>query len=152
MIDRRAFLYGIAAAALAGRAAAEVRVERDVVYAEPDGQKLRMDIYRPSEPGPHPAVVLVHGGGWLSGSKEGYQAMGPRLARHGYAACAIDYRLAPQYPYPAALDDCQRAVRWLRAHAPDFDLDARHVGALGDSAGGHLVALMGVRDTRDNSD
>jgi acetyl esterase/lipase len=133
-------------------AAAEPEVVRDVVYGEPDGEKLLMDVYRPATPGPHPAVILVHGGGWLGGSKAGHQWSGAMLARNGFVACAINYRLAPKYPYPAALDDCQRAVRWIRAHASEYDVNAKRVGAMGDSAGGHLVALMGVRDTRDNSD
>jgi acetyl esterase/lipase len=150
---RRELLLGAAALALtARRAAAEVRVDRDVLYGEPGGPRLLMDIYRPDAPGPHPVVVLIHGGGWLGGSKAGHQGTGMLLARNGYAACAIGYRLAPQYPYPAAFDDCQRAVRWIRAHAKEWEVDPRRVGAMGDSAGGHLAALIGVRDTRDNSD
>lgn len=152
-LDRRAFIAGAAGLLLpALRATAEPQVVRDVVYGEPGGEKLLMDVYRPETPGPHPAVVLVHGGGWLGGSKAGHQGTGMMLARNGYVACAINYRLAPKYPYPAALDDCQRAVRWVRAHASEYDVNPNRVGALGDSAGGHLVALIGVRDTRDNSD
>lgn len=153
-MDRRRFLLTAAALSLPplARAWGETKVERDVVYSEPGGEKLRMDIYRPEGEGPHPAVLLVHGGGWLGGSKAGHQGTGEWLARNGYVACSIDYRLAPQYPYPAALDDCQRAVRWVRAHAREYGINPKRVGALGDSAGGHLVALIGVRDTRDNSD
>lgn len=158
-MNRRELLIATAALALpalpglARAASAEPKVERDVVYGEPGGFKLLMDIYRPDAPGPHPAVVLVHGGGWLGGSKEGYQVTGPMLARHGYVACAINYRLAPQFPYPAAFDDCQRAIRWVRAHAKEYDINSKRVGAMGDSAGGHLVGLIGVRgETRDNSD
>jgi acetyl esterase/lipase len=152
-MNRRSFLLATTALALPSlRAGAEPRVERDVVYGEPDGYKLLMDVYRPDTPGPHPAVILVHGGGWLGGSKAGHQWSGMMLARNGYVGCAINYRLAPQFPYPAAFDDCQRAVRWIRAHAKEYDINPRQVGALGDSAGGHLVALIGVRDTPDNSD
>ncbi|MGV3722949.1 MAG: alpha/beta hydrolase fold domain-containing protein [Actinomycetota bacterium] len=152
-MNRRELLLATAALSLPQiTAAQEPRVERDIVYGTPGGHRLLMDMYRPSGPGPHPAVVLVHGGGWLGGSKAGYAAIGPMLARNGYAACAINYRLAPDFPYPAAFDDCQRAVRWVRAHARDYNINPRRVGALGDSAGGHLVALIGVRGTRDNSD
>jgi len=152
-MNRRELLLGAAALALPTLPVfAEPKVERDVVYGEPGGTKLLMDIYRPDTPGPHPAVILVHGGGWLGGSKEGYLATGPMLARNGYVTCAINYRLAPQFPYPAAFDDCQRAVRWIRAHAKEYDVHPKRVGAMGDSAGGHLVGLIGVRDTRDNSD
>jgi acetyl esterase/lipase len=151
-MTRRTLLLGAAALSLAPFAGAEPQVERDVLYGEPEGTPLRMDIYRPEGPGPHPAVVLVHGGGWIGGSKAGHQATGTMLARNGYVACAIDYRLAPQFPYPAAFDDCQRAVRWVRARASEYGVNPKRVGALGDSAGGHLVALMGVRKIRDNSD
>lgn len=155
-MDRRCFLLAAAGAALTSPlrpALAETTVVRDVVYSRPDGKPLLMDLYRPDAPGPHPAVLLVHGGGWLGGSKEGYAEFGPMLARNGYVACAINYRLAPEYPYPAAFDDCQLAIRWIRAHAAEFDINPKRVGALGDSAGGHLVALIGVRGkTRDNTD
>lgn len=153
-MNRRELLLAAAALAVPTLPAfAEPKVERDIVYGEPGGTKLLMDIYRPDTPGPHPAIILVHGGGWLGGSKEGYLATGPMLARNGYVACAINYRLAPQFPYPAAFDDCQRAVRWIRAHASEYGVNPKRVGAMGDSAGGHLVGLIGVRgDTRDNSD
>jgi acetyl esterase/lipase len=153
MINRRTFLYTAGALALTGLPSrAETLVAKDVVYGDPGGEKLLMDVYRPEGPGPHPAVLLVHGGGWLGGSKAGHQWSGQMLARNGYVACAINYRLAPKHPYPAAFDDCQRAVRWIRAHAAEYGIDPDRVGAMGDSAGGHLVALIGVRDTRDNSD
>lgn len=151
-MNRRQLLLAASMSLLPGVVRAEPKVERDVVYGEPGGFKLLMDIYRPDTPGPHPGVILIHGGGWLGGSKEGYQATGPMLARNGYVACSINYRLAPQFPYPAAFDDCQRAVRWIRAHAKEYDVNPKRVGAMGDSAGGHLVGLIGVRDTRDNSD
>jgi len=152
-MNRRELLLATAALSLPRMTAAqEPRVERDVVYGTPNGHRLLMDIYRPSSTGPHPAVVLVHGGGWLGGSKAGHAGTGAMLARNGYTACAINYRLAPDFPYPAAFDDCQRAVRWIRAHAGDYDINPKRVGAMGDSAGGHLVALIGVRGTRDNSD
>jgi acetyl esterase/lipase len=150
---RRTFLLGsLAAAGLSRPSRAEDTVRRDIVYGEPGGHRLLLDLYLPGQPGPHPVVVLVHGGGWLQGSKEGYRQIGPMLAAHGYAGCAINYRLAPEFPYPAAMDDCQRAVRWVRAHGAEYGIDGKRVAAMGDSAGGHLVALIGVRDTRDNSD
>lgn len=151
-MHRRTLLLSLGALCLPRLARAEPRVEKDVVYGEPGGTKLRMDIYRPDGPGPHPAVLMIHGGGWIGGDKSGYQQMGRFLAGQGYVACAVGYRLAPQFPYPAAFDDCQRAVRWIRAHARDYQVDRRAVGALGASAGGHLVGMLACRDTRDNSD
>lgn len=158
-MNRRSFLISSAVLALPPLAAssAEPRVIRDVVYGEPAGERMLMDIYRPGADvavgsGPRPAVVLIHGGGWLGGSKAGHEGTGAMLARSGYVACAINYRLAPKHPYPAAFDDCQRAVRWIRAHAKEYGVNPRRVGAMGDSAGGHLAALIGVRGTRDNTD
>ena len=154
-MNRRELLLGAAALALPAVSvrAAEPTVIRDVVFGEPDGYKLTLDIYQPDGPGPHPVVVCSHGGGGLGGTKEGYQVMGPMLARNGYAAVSINYRLAPQFPYPAAFDDSQRAIRWVRAHAKEYGFNPKRVAALGDSAGGHLVGLIGVRgETRDKSD
>ena len=72
-----------------------------------------------------------------------------RLVEHGYVACSIDYRLAPKHPFPAQIDDCKAAVRWLRCHAKEFKMDAARIGGYGYSAGGQLVALLGVTDRND---
>jgi len=134
-----------------GRAA--LKVERDVPYGQAGGQRLLLDIYLPEGAPPRPAVLVVHGGGWMGGSKEGHRATGEMLAAAGYAAFVINYRLAPQFGYPAAVHDCQRAVRWIRANAAKYRVDPKRVGALGDSAGGHLVSLLGaLRETLENSD
>ncbi len=137
-----------------GRAAAvEVRVERDVLYGTVDATKLFLDAYTPDDNAPkHPGIILIHGGGFIAGDKGFYGAMGKRLAAKGYSVFSVNYRLAPKNRYPAAVDDVQRAVRWLRAHADTYHLDPDHLGALGDSAGGYLVAMLGTRETRDNSD
>ncbi|HZP80759.1 MAG TPA: alpha/beta hydrolase [Chthonomonadaceae bacterium] len=139
---------------LAGQAQAlGVRIAKDVVYGTAGGVKLRLDVYQPlGATGRRPGVVLVHGGGWMGGDKSAYAKMGQELAGQGYVAFSVNYRLAPGFHYPAQLDDVQRAVRWIRAHAADYDLDPERLGALGDSAGGHLVSFLGTRDTRDNSD
>ena len=71
------------------------------------------------------------------------------MAKHGYAACSINYRLAPKYPFPAQIDDCKSAVRWLRSHAEKYKIDPARIGGFGYSAGGHLVALLGVTDRSD---
>jgi len=129
------------------------QVEKDVVYGTINGTKLLLDVYRPQGfTGKRPGVVLVHGGGWVAGDKGYYAPVGNLLASHGYVAFSVNYRLAPVFHYPAQVDDVQRAVRWIRAHAADYDLDPDRLGALGDSAGGYLVAMLGTRDTRDNSD
>jgi acetyl esterase/lipase len=133
--------------------AAEVKVEKDVVYGTVDTNKLLLDAYTPDDAAAkHPGIVLIHGGGFIGGDKAFYAPMAKHLAAKGYAVFSINYRLAPKYRYPAAVDDAQRAVRWLRAHADAYHLDPDHLGALGDSAGGYLVTMLGTRETRDNSD
>ncbi|CEK15284.1 esterase/lipase [Chthonomonas calidirosea] len=131
----------------------DVTVQKNVPYGEVDGVKLLMDVYLPkTASGKHPGIVLVHGGGWVGGDKVFYANIGKAFAEQGYDAFSVNYRLAPKFHYPAQLDDVQRAVRFLRAHAADYDLDPDRIGAMGDSAGGYLVAFLGLRGTRDNSD
>lgn len=115
----------------------------DVEYSNV-GQRVAMDVYRPSGDGSHPAVVLVHGGGFRAGNRQSYTKLANRLAEHGYVAATISYRFAPQFPFPAAVNDVKAAVRFLRANAKQFHLDADHIGALGGSAGGHLVLFLGL--------
>jgi acetyl esterase/lipase len=138
-----------------GAMAQDVSVAKDVSYGTAEGAALLLDVYQPSAQGfsgKRPGVLLVHGGGWMGGDKAAYTPIGKELADKGYVAFAINYRLAPQFHYPAQLDDVQRAVRWVRAHADAYNVDPNRLGALGDSAGGHLVSFLGTRDTRDNSD
>ncbi len=137
-----------AALAVAGVGASAVGKELGVVYGERDGHELVLDLYRPAGEGRRPGLVFVHGGGWRAGSREHFAWHAEEAARLGYVAVSIDYRLIDQALWPAALDDCQRAVRWLRSRADELGLDPDRVGAYGSSAGGHLVACLGVRETR----
>lgn len=112
---------------------------------------LELDLYRPETgAGLHPGVLFIHGGGWTGGRRAQFAAHARLFAEAGFVAATASYRLAGVAPYPAALDDCQCAVRWLRAHAADFRLDPGRLGAFGSSAGGHLVACLGVRETRED--
>ena len=136
------------------------KITKDVVYgtikAGADKQAsipLKMDVYAPQGfTGKRPGVVMIHGGGWIGGDKLQYAKFGTELAEKGYVAFSINYRLLPFFSHPAQIDDSQKAVRWIRAHADDYNLDPNRLGALGDSAGGHLVSLLGTWETRDNSD
>jgi acetyl esterase/lipase/sugar lactone lactonase YvrE len=105
-----------------------------------------MDIVRPREAGKGewPAVLLVHGGGFRAGSKEGYIPLAIKLAERGYVAATANYRLAPRNQFPAAVEDVKAAVRFLRANAAKYNIDSTHIGALGGSAGGHLVLMLGL--------
>lgn len=122
-----------------------VAFERDIEYANPDGQHLQLNIARPKEgSGPFPAVVCIHGGGFRAGSREGYNGLILKLAQNGYVAATISYRLAPKYQFPAAVHDTKAAVRWVRANANKYGIDPARIGVTGGSAGGHLVAFLGV--------
>jgi acetyl esterase/lipase len=131
-----------------------VEFERGVDYGTVASQPLLLDVYRSySHADPRPAVILIHGGGMWTGSRTHMEHPARKLAQAGYVAFSVDYRLvdavAERHRWPAQLDDVQLAVRWVRAHAADFAVDHRHVGAFGWSAGGQLAALLGTRDTRD---
>ncbi len=130
----------------ASTAAGPILVERDLVYATADGADLTLDCFSPRSEGPHPAIVFIHGGGWTAGDKSIWDDEALRFVDEGYVAISIDYRLAPAAPFPAAVEDCKAAVRWLRAHAVELDVDPDRIGAMGSSAGGHLAAMLGVTD------
>lgn len=119
-------------------------VQTDVVYGVADGQDLKLDIYGCSTPGPHPACLLIHGGGWAAGSKGGEKGAGTGLSQQGVVCFAVEYRFAPKYPWPAQILDCARAARWVRAHAAEYGVDPDRIGAVGGSAGGHLSLMLGV--------
>ena len=132
----------------------------DVPYGaiETQGQPapLLLDVYRPTEgDGPRPAVVVIHGGGFQVGDRTFMAAHAEALAAIGYVAVNIEYRLTTPEDldnlWPAHLDDAQRAVRWLRAHADEYGVDPERIASYGHSAGGTLAALLGVRDTRDET-
>jgi acetyl esterase/lipase len=126
--------------------AAGVQVARDVVYAVMDGQPQRLDVASPAGPGPHPLVVLIHGGGWSGGDKSAYHSAMRVLAGEGYAAASVNYRLAsaPRNVFPAAVEDVRCAVRWLRSNAATYRIDPSRVAAMGHSAGAHLAAMLGT--------
>jgi acetyl esterase/lipase len=137
----------LAALLLVGRSAsAEYQVARQggLVYAEHDGTKLVGDLYVPMGLPKAPAVVAVHGGGWQNSARATYQYWGPFLARNGIALFTVDYRLGKPGAYPAAVYDVRAAIQFVRAKAATFDLDPDRIGLMGDSAGGHLVALLGL--------
>lgn len=116
-----------------------------IEFANPDNQHLQLDLAMPATgAGPFPAVVCIHGGGFRAGTREGYDGLCVTLASKGYVALTVTYRLAPAYPFPAAVLDCKTAVRWLRANAGKYHVDPTRIGATGGSAGGHLAQFLGV--------
>ncbi|HYD47826.1 MAG TPA: alpha/beta hydrolase [Terriglobales bacterium] len=118
--------------------------QNDVVYSSPGGDDLLADIDVPAGAGPHPGVLLVHGGAWGYGHRWHMNRIADRLVAHGYTVVNIAYRLAPRHRYPLPLHDCRAAVRWMRANATALRLDPERIAGFGYSAGGHLIALLAL--------
>lgn len=128
------------------RIPADVEVIRDVEYGNGGDVSLKLDIVRPkTQPkDPMPFVIFIHGGGWKAGDKQtGIPHLIP-LAQKGYFCATINYRLTDVAIFPAQIEDCKCAIRWMRAHAKEYNADPKRIGVWGGSAGGHLVALLGT--------
>jgi acetyl esterase/lipase len=122
-----------------------VKLVPNIEYANPQNHSLLMDLYLPEKAdagAPLPVILYVHGGGWSAGDRHDRTAVA--LVPHGYAVACIEYRLSQVAQFPAQIEDCKAAVRWLRAKAKLYNLDPLRIGAWGPSAGGHLVALLGT--------
>lgn len=120
-----------------------VTLHRNVVYSQSGDRKLLLDIAAPKgTDDERPCIVVVHGGGWLNGYKSKFRALTLALAARGYVTAAIEYRLGYEAKFPAGIQDCNAAVRFLRANAAKYGIDPQRIGAVGGSAGGHLVGLM----------
>ncbi len=120
-----------------------VTAKLDVVYANDGNRKLLADVFSPKSPKKNrPAIAVVHGGGWLNGDKTKFRALALELAKRGYVTAAIQYRLGYEAEFPKGAQDCFAAVRYLRDHAKELGIDPKRIGAVGGSAGGHLVGLM----------
>lgn len=136
--------------------AAEIRIMSGLqfaTYTDADGatQPLLLDLYLPVDAtGPLPVIVHIHGGGWRTGSRADINAAVTNIVSRGYAVASIDYRLSTIAHWPAQIQDCRKAIRWLRANAGSLGLDADHIGAWGSSAGAHLAAMLGVTGNTTN--
>jgi len=146
------FLCGLALLLLLGvarRKAApvpdNVTLETGIVFGKGADQPLLLDMTRPKQgKGPFPALLFVHGGGWGAGTRDSFRSPMFYFSQRGFVCVTVDYRLAPRYKFPAPLEDIKCAVRWLRANARTYDIDPERIGAVGGSAGAHLVALLGT--------
>jgi acetyl esterase/lipase len=124
---------------------AGVKALKNLEYGKIGERKLLVDLFLPEKAeGKLPVIVWIHGGGWRSGSKEDCFALQTGFVQKGFAVASVGYRLTDEAIFPAQIEDCKSAVRWLRANADKYNLDADHIGAWGSSAGGHLVALLGT--------
>jgi acetyl esterase/lipase len=139
-----AIMCGLLAVSPARATEYQVMSRPGLVYAEHDGTKLIGDLFLPQGLANAPAVIAVHGGGWQNSSRATYQYWGPFLARNGIALFTVEYRLGKPGMYPNAVYDVRAAIQFLRAKAASFDLDPDRLGLIGDSAGGHLTALLAL--------
>ena len=127
----------------------QIESEEDVVYREVDNVALKADIYKPAgdfstKYPKYPAVLLIHGGGWITGSKENERVMAQNLAANGYVAITAAYRLSTVARYPAAVLDLKATICWMRRNADKYQINADKIAVLGASAGAQLATLIGV--------
>lgn len=126
---------------------------RNIEYSKPNGISLKLDIHRPKKSfGRCPVIVFVHGGGWKNGSRASGEKNAAWLAAEGFSVVSISYRLTDVAKWPAQIDDCYEAVRWVRRNADKYNFAPDHIAAWGTSAGGHLVTLMGTRSCPHDED
>lgn len=136
--------YLLCLLALAFTARADLKT--DIEFASPGGVSLTLDAFVPEGDGPFPTCILVHGGGFMNGTKTSYiKPLFEPLSKAGFAWFTINYRLAPANRFPACIEDTEAAIRWVKAHAKEYKVDAKRIAIIGESAGGHIVSLVGVR-------
>jgi acetyl esterase/lipase len=128
-------------------------VTKDIEYRKANDQSMQLDFYKPVtlSTDPAPLVIVIHGGSWMQGTRGEMGEFAKEIAKQGFASATISYRLAPKDKWPAMLDDCQAAVRFMRTKAREYNIDPTRVASLGASAGGHLALLLGLTDTRDKT-
>jgi alpha-L-fucosidase 2 len=138
---KRLLVLVFVAAALPGAS-----LRKNIVFAEAGGVSLQMDASIPEGKGPFPTVILVHGGGWQQGDRwSTFKRIFDPLTNAGFAWFTVDYRLAPRFHYPAAIDDVVLAIEYIEAHAGEYKVDPKRIAISGESAGGHIVAYIGGR-------
>ena len=127
---------------------ASLRLIADLNYAGNDNPRQTLDLLLPQSPqkaSPLPVIVWIHGGAWRAGDKgSGHRRLAEYVKTGNYAGACIGYRLSKEAIWPAQIHDCKAAIRWLRAHAKQYGMDPAKIAAWGSSAGGHLVAMLGV--------
>ena len=128
-------------------AATAAEVQKDIVFTTAaGGETLKLDVHVPDGPGPFPAAILVHGGGWTGGSKQQFITyIFEPLSKANYVWFSIDYRLAPLHKWPACVEDVETAMQWIFANAAKYKADTSRVALIGESAGGHLAAYAALK-------
>ncbi|MFL1013460.1 alpha/beta hydrolase fold domain-containing protein [Flavisericum labens] len=126
-----------------------VKAKRNVVYTTlkdtPYGDRdLHLDIFYPKKPGEYPALIMIHGGAWVTGDKSMQVPMAQKLAAKGYVTICVEYQLTLEAKYPAAVFNIKSAIRWMRANAEKYNINTKKIGISGSSAGGQLAMLVGL--------
>ena len=133
-----------------GKGDTEMMTVTDIPYAKVHDTELKLDLMVPKDAkAPVPAVMVIHGGAWRGGSKKDCRFIMPDFVRHGYAAISPQYRFCPKETFPAQVQDVKAAVRWVKSHAKEYNIDPEHIGAVGFSAGGHLAMMLGLTGPAD---
>lgn len=114
----------------------------DISYSQTNPDICKIDVYIPAGKGPHPSVLLIHGGGWSKGDKRQWAQLAIKLAIDGFACVSATYRLAPDYRFPAQVEDVRLAMQWVKKNGNQYNMKVDRVGAVGSSAGGHLVLML----------
>ncbi len=123
-----------------------IKIDKDVEYAKIHGLSLKADIYYPLDQSKkYPGIAMVHGGGWISGSKENEKFMAMELASKGYVVIAIGYRLADVAKFPAGVEDVETGIQWLKKNHKKYYLNKKKMAILGESAGAQIATLVGVK-------
>ena len=124
----------------------EVRIQRDIQFANPDGQRLKLNVYQPLASGKHPALIMIYGGAWRQGEPSNHETFSRYIAAQGYCVIAVDYRHAPEYRFPAQLEDVQTALNYIRDRADRWEIDLQRVALIGRSAGGQLATIVAYQN------
>ena len=131
-------------------AADSMIVRRGIAYSDRHPELSRLDLYLPAgKDVSRPGVLLIHGGGWRAGNRAQWAELAGVLASRGYVCASASYRLAPEHIFPAAISDVRLAMSFFKSHAAEYGMDPGRIGAVGSSAGGHLVALLATIGPRD---
>lgn len=128
--------------ALAPRDGGARRVAQGIAYG--NGERRKLDVYAPSEPGSHPVIVFIYGGSWSSGRRQDYAFAGAALASRGFVTVVPDYRLVPETRFPGFLDDCAAALHWVAEHAGEYGGDASRIVLVGHSAGAYNAIMLAL--------
>ncbi|MBI5773019.1 MAG: alpha/beta hydrolase [Verrucomicrobia bacterium] len=125
---------------------ARAELKTDIAFTHVAGTNLTLDAFVPEGKGPFPTCILVHGGGFTKGDKTSFiKPLFEPLGKAGFTWFTINYRLAPEHRFPANIEDTEAAIRWVKAHAQEYQVDPKRIALIGESAGGHIVSLVGVR-------